>query len=811
MQKRLTLLFLGIGLVPLLLVGGISYLLASAGMNQIMTQVEQETRSKAESILVGLREAKKQEVQNYFNTIRDQVLALSEDRSMIRAMRQFYFAIADYPAQRKVNSDQLAKMRRELAAFYRGVFQAEYEKRNGGKQPPVDQVLRRLDPVAVLLQHAYLFSNPNPLHAKHLLEVADTGTDYDKIHQAYHPMLAGFRKKFGYGDLFLVDDETGRILYSVQKRVDFGTSLLDGPWSDTGLAAVFRQARESDTRDSFFLADYMLYPPDFNEPAAFIASPVFDRGERIGVLIFQLPADRICQIVAERSGLGKTGEILLVGPDFLMRSNSYRKPETHSLIASFRNPEQGRVETDSAKAALTEGKSGVLIERDYMGQETITAYTPINLIGFKWALLAKMDTAEAFQTIGEIRQAAASSKASLLGWSLGLGVLISAAVVGLGLMTARNITRPLIKLAEFTRQIAQGNLALRCDVEAKDELGVVIESANQMRDNLYHMVEQLRENVRVLGSASQQMATTADQLTQGSKTALAETSTVAGVIRETTGSMQQMAASTQEMSDNVKAVSTAVEEMSATINEIAQNAERSASVAADAARLTDETNAKIGEMGNAAEEIGKVIEVIQDIAEQTNLLALNATIEAARAGEAGKGFAVVATEVKELARQTATATDDIRNRIQRIQVATNDAIGAIGHITEVIQNVNEVARAIASAVEEQSITTKEIAQNVAQTATAAEMVSKGVSDSAKASQDVVQRITQVDQVLDQTAQGAVQTQSASQELMRLAEELRELLDQFRTTMETDSNAVPAAARDEEKVATAPAAEAVCAS
>ena len=151
------------------------------------------------------------------------------------------------------------------------------------------------------------------------------------------------------------------------------------------------------------------------------------------------------------------------------------------------------------------------------------------------------------------------------------------------------------------------------------------------------------------------------------------------------------------------------------------------------------------QLGAAADEIGKVIEVIQDIAEQTNLRALNATIEAARAGEAGKGFAVVATEVKELAKQTASATDDIRRRIEGIQNSTGESVRAIGEISEVIKNVNEVSRTIASAVEEQSITTREIAQNVAQTTTAAEAVSRGVAESASACQEVTRNISQVDQ------------------------------------------------------------------
>jgi methyl-accepting chemotaxis protein len=195
--------------------------------------------------------------------------------------------------------------------------------------------------------------------------------------------------------------------------------------------------------------------------------------------------------------------------------------------------------------------------------------------------------------------------------------------------------------------------------------------------------------------------------------------------------------------------------------------------------MAQASNASIGQLGSAADEIGKVIEVIQDIAEQTNLLALNATIEAARAGDAGRGFAVVATEVKELAKQTAHATEDIRKRVEGIQGSTTKAVAAIGQISEVIQQVNEISRTIASAVEEQSATTREIAANIAQTSSASDTVSAGVSQSAAAVKEITQNIMGVEHEVKQTAQSASKTQTAGQELSTLSKQLQELVGQFR--------------------------------
>jgi methyl-accepting chemotaxis protein len=281
-----------------------------------------------------------------------------------------------------------------------------------------------------------------------------------------------------------------------------------------------------------------------------------------------------------------------------------------------------------------------------------------------------------------------------------------------------------------------------------------------------------------LNNSAQTLSSTAEQLTNGASEATNLSTSVSAAAEEMSANMNGVSASTEEMSANVRSVAAAIEEMTASIAEVAQNAERAAGVAQEAAILTESSSAKIGQLGTAATEIGKVIEVIQDIAEQTNLLALNATIEAARAGEAGKGFAVVATEVKELAKQTATATDDIRSRIEAIQAATTEAVNAIGQIETVIRNVNDVSRTIASAVEEQRITTTEISRSVSETTQAVDTVSKSIVESATASREITQNMVKVDQASRQTSLGASSAKDAGEELLALATDLQGLVRQL---------------------------------
>jgi methyl-accepting chemotaxis protein len=342
------------------------------------------------------------------------------------------------------------------------------------------------------------------------------------------------------------------------------------------------------------------------------------------------------------------------------------------------------------------------------------------------------------------------------------------------------------KLANVLSAVAGGNLTHTYEVaeadsdttEAYSVYSKIAGAVNGMVTNLRQLVTQLTDNADRLSKTSSTLANTAEQLTAGAQTTTSRSATVAAAAEQMSANMKNMAASTEQMSANVRTVASAAEEMTATINEIAKNAEQSAAVADQAARLAEVSNEKVGGLGIAADEIGKVIEVIQDIAEQTNLLALNATIEAARAGEAGKGFAVVATEVKELAKQTASATDDIRHRIEGIQSSSTEAVDAIRQITSVINSVNEVARTIAAAVEEQSITTRDIAENVAQTATAANTVAQGVNESAAASNEITRNIGGVDQGAKETALAANDTSASGADVARLASELQGMVAQF---------------------------------
>ena len=319
------------------------------------------------------------------------------------------------------------------------------------------------------------------------------------------------------------------------------------------------------------------------------------------------------------------------------------------------------------------------------------------------------------------------------------------------LRQARELQEKVDSMLGVVDAASSGDLTREITVKGEDAIG-------KMGEGLAKFFQDLRGSVSDIAGTAQTLSSSAEELTSVSQT-------MAGNAEETSAQANVVSAASEEISRNVQTAATGAEEMSASIKEIARNSTEAAKVAKSAVDMAEKTNATVSKLGDSSAEIGQVIKVITSIAEQTNLLALNATIEAARAGEAGKGFAVVANEVKELANQTAKATEDISQKIEAIQEDTKSSVDAIGEITMIINQINDISNTIASAVEEQTATTAEIGRNV--------------SETAKGSSEISQNISGVAQAAQNTSSGVGQTQEAATELSRMASDLQKLVGRFK--------------------------------
>jgi methyl-accepting chemotaxis protein len=318
-------------------------------------------------------------------------------------------------------------------------------------------------------------------------------------------------------------------------------------------------------------------------------------------------------------------------------------------------------------------------------------------------------------------------------------------------VVAQELKQKVDSILAVVAAAAQGDLTQDVTVSGSDAIG-------QMGEALGKFFADLRQSMGSIGESAVNLSSAAEELTAVSQQMSANA-------EETSAQTKVASSATTQVSQNLQTVATGAEEMGSSIKEIAKNATEAAKVATSAVKVADTANATVTKLGESSAEIGQVIKVITSIAQQTNLLALNATIEAARAGEAGKGFAVVANEVKELAKETAKATEDIGRKIEAIQTDTKAAVEAIASISEVINQVNGISNTIATAVEEQNATTNEMARNV--------------SEAARGSGEITSNISGVAQAAESTSRGASDTQKAAQQLVHTSAELRRLVERFK--------------------------------
>lgn len=347
-----------------------------------------------------------------------------------------------------------------------------------------------------------------------------------------------------------------------------------------------------------------------------------------------------------------------------------------------------------------------------------------------------------------------------------------------GTWTTRSICRPIASMVEAMKVVSTGDLRLRLDNRRHDELGTLGQSFNSMIDRFQELIKNLANNTQSLASASSQLLRGAAGMVEDSELTRRQSATVAAAAEELSVNMSQVASSSTRVSYNVNEVSQLLDQLSSTIEEVSGTARQYAIDVENTSILTEEASKKMSELRVAAEGIGQVIEIIDELAEQTNLLALNATIEAARAGEAGDGFAVVATEVKELAKQTAEATKNIRTKIVDVQTSTVQAVGTISKISNVISDMNSRTHRVASAVEQQSASSQQISATIKATANESIGVSRSVEETSAASSEITKSISSVDMIAKKAAKGANEYAQAGENLQRLASDLERWIKEF---------------------------------
>lgn len=476
LSSKLILSFIFLGLIAILPSSWIGYSGASA-------LLEREAFEK----LTAVRENKKREIERYSQVMRGQVITLSEDLMVIKALRELSAAFHQLPAP-----ESGREIITSLESFYNDVINTKLIT-----QADLPYELSALMPrskSALFWQYHFLSNNPYSQSEKYLLDSLETPFLYSQLHSEYHPKLRNFLKAFNYYDLFLIDMK-GNIVYSVYKEIDFATNLKTGPHRESNLAKTYKSLENASAPGDVNAIDFDAYLPSYNAPAGFIGSPVFDQSQQIGVLIFQIPVSVINEIMTgklrwKQDGLGNSGETYLLGNDLTMRNDSRfllqdeqkflqqlsgQKNSTTNIDNIARHKTTvlyQKVNTSGSRSAIS-GQTDTRIIDDYRGISVLSSFAPLEFLGMDWAIISEIDHEEIFAPIKNLRE-----KLIYLTLAFGSMIILS------GFMLSRRITRPLELLSMSTLELGSGDFKKRVDIHSQDEIGTLAGAFNQMAENL---------------------------------------------------------------------------------------------------------------------------------------------------------------------------------------------------------------------------------------------------------------------------------------------------------------------------------------
>ena len=653
---------------------------------------------KSSNMLTSITENKAREIESYFHQIQNQVLTYSENKMIIDAMRDF--SSSYYELEGQLRGSNARGWENNVKAYYEEGFLKQLANNTG--------VTEAFDPyhpgtnTALYLQNLYIAENPNPLGEKDVLNTAGDTSAYSKHHEAYHPVIRSYLQKFGYYDIFLIDDITGDIVYSVFKEVDYATSLLTGPYNETNFAEAFKEASQATEKDFVSFRDFKEYTPSYAAPASFIASPIFDGDERLGVLIFQMPVDNINEVMTggnkwKENGLGETGETYLVSvSDKTMRSigrGIYEDPGAYvkKLQETGVNQAEAKkielygttllyktIDTDPVREAGN-GQTGIMSNLNATGDLVLSSYRPVDILGEKWAVVAEIHEGETF--------ASAQALVKIIAIS---GALIMLVLMGIGMVFTRSLTNPIGRLKEAAGSVAQGDTEVKVEMDRKDELGQLGISFNAMVESIREGSRQVQEEKEKVEKAvleaeraqveAQQyndylsrkvdtILTEMDKFAEGDLTVHLHVERddeigklydgfnravgqVHLMIEQMSDAITTTSSSADQINVSAESLASGSQEQSYQATEVAAAVEEMSSTIMENAKLATSTSDLTNQCGKAAEKggnvVSKTIEKMQQIADVVQVSA--GIIE--RLGESSQQIGEIISVINEIADQT---------------------------------------------------------------------------------------------------------------------------------------------------------------
>lgn len=616
--KIISLFVLG-GVIPMVAIGIFSYRSSSKALEQ-----------QAFNQLISVRNTKKINIEDWFNERKANIGQLAASNLTVNAIKEFKTAFRESGAEK--------------------------------------------------VRDLYITNNPFPAGKKLECIDAKDGSAYSSLHAKYHPFFKNFLEQYAYYDIFLVDGETGDVLYTVYKELDYGSNLVSGTYNTTNIARLFKDINSSSVANNTAkLVDFESYAPSNGDPAAFIASPVYDGNQKIGAVIFQLPINKIDTVMQERAGLGETGETYLVGADKMMRSNS-RFSEKPTILVS-------KVDTDAVKDAIA-GKTDYKIMKDYRGVPVLSAYMPFDVLGHNWAILAEIDKAEAFKAIDALKKSMIIIGICAVGFVAGLGILvvkITSKISGLFRNLLEDLTSGATHVASASEQISASSQSLS---ESTSEQAASIEETSSTMEEISSMTKQNADNA----VEASNLARSCNNTAVGGNTTVTEMDDAMKKIYESSGKIAEIIKIIEGIAfqTNLLALNAAVEAARAgehgrgfavVAEEVRNLAQRSSAASKDITTLITDS-VKKAESGT--ELVKKTKEVFSGVVSQVKKVTDLVNEIATASAEQNNGIEQISKAIQQMdqvvqqnaatAEETAAASEELTSQAE----ALNALVGKIG-------------------------------------------------------------------------------------------------------------------------------------